>query len=183
MKSFVEKRRKEILIVAILTVAGGFLFRKYGYHWLKGLRYLFLMGFLVVLGFIDREKTIIPNRILLCMLGIRAVLLIGECAVFSEYSAELLKSAGFGMLEGAGIFLVAYLISRGNIGMGDVKLLGVIGAYLGAALIWWDMVVCLFLCAFYSVVQLLRKKLKMKDSIPLAPFFTVGTILILLMGF
>lgn len=87
------------------------------------------------------------------------------------------------MIAGAGIFLLAYLISRGNVGMGDVKLLGVIGAYLGAALIWWDMVVCLFLCAFYSVVQLLRKKLKMKDSIPLAPFFTVGTIFILLVGF
>lgn len=183
MKSFFEKRKKEILIIAILTVVGSFVFRKYGYHWLKGVRYLVLMGFLVVLGFVDREKTIIPNRILLCMLGIRAVLLAGECAVFTEYAAGLLKSAGFGMIAGAGIFLLAYLISRGNVGMGDVKLLGVIGAYLGAALIWWDMVVCLFLCAFYSVVQLLRKKLKMKDSIPLAPFFTVGTIFILLVGF
>lgn len=183
MRSCLEKRKGEFIIIVILTVVGCFLFKSYQYHILKILRYIFLMDFLVVLGFIDREKTIIPNKILLWMLGIRGLLLIGDCIAFSKYSGEILKSVMGGILVGMGIFLVAYLVSRGNIGMGDVKLAGVIGAYLGSALIWWDIIICLFLCAAYSVVQLLRKKVGMKDSIPLAPFFSVGTILILLMGF
>ena len=72
---------------------------------------------------------------------------------------------------------------KGGLGMGDVKLAAVLGWYLGGALIWFDLVISLSLAAIYSIVQLIRKKLNMKDSIPLAPFFSVGTVLILLLGF
>ena len=87
------------------------------------------------------------------------------------------------MLIGFLIFFLARIFSRKSVGMGDVKLAAVLGWYLGGALIWFDIVLSLFLAAGYSLLQLIRKKLSMKDSIPLAPFFSVGTILILLLGF
>ena len=87
------------------------------------------------------------------------------------------------VLLGFLIFFLARIFSRKSVGMGDVKLAAVLGWYLGGSLIWFDIVVSLSLAALYSIVQLILKKLNMKDSIPLAPFFSVGTILILLLGF
>ena len=117
------------------------------------------------------------------MLVARAMLLIGEIGAEPAWWKECLKSAFGGLGLGLVIFLAAWFLSRKSIGMGDVKLAAVIGWYLGGSLIWFDPVVCLSLSAIFSIVQLLRKKLTMKDSIPLAPFFSVGTILILIIGF
>lgn len=182
MKEF-WKNKKYVALLVILEAAGILLFSLYGYHWLKILRYLFLMAFLVVLAEVDQEKHIIPNKILAVMFITRLVLLPAEAAAAWEYRKEILLSAGLGLTLGLIIFLLAYFASRHSIGMGDVKLCAVLGWYLGSSLIWWDMIVSLGMAGVYSIVQLLRKKLSMKDSIPLAPFFCAGTILVLLLGF
>ena len=171
IKSLIKEKKYILLIIAALVLAEIFFFSKYGYHWLKAVRYMILTVFMVFLGFIDQQKTIIPNKLLLFMFVIRAVIL------------DILKSAGGGMLLGFLIFFLARIFSRKSVGMGDVKLAAVLGWYLGGSLIWFDIVVSLSLAALYSIVQLILKKLNMKDSIPLAPFFSVGTILILLLGF
>lgn len=144
---------------------------------------MILTVFMVFLGFIDRQKTIIPNKLLFFMFVIRTVILAGEITVKPSFWLDILKSAGGGMLLGFLIFFLARIFSRKSVGMGDVKLAAVLGWYLGGSLVWFDIVVSLSLAAIYSIVQLLLKKLNMKDSIPLAPFFSVGTILILLLGF
>ena len=178
IKSLIKEKKYILLIIAALVLAEIFFFSKYGYHWLKAVRYMILTVFMVFLGFIDQQKTIIPNKLLLFMFVIRAVILAGEITVKPSYWLDILKSAG-GFL----IFLLARIFSRKSVGMGDVKLAAVLGWYLGGSLIWFDIVVSLSLAALYSIVQLILKKLNMKDSIPLAPFFSVGTILILLLGF
>lgn len=55
---------------------------------------------MVFLGFIDQQKTIIPNKLLLFMFVIRAVILAGEITVKPSYWLDILKSAGGGMLLG-----------------------------------------------------------------------------------
>lgn len=183
LKNLIKEKKYILLILAVLVLGEGFLFSRYGYHWLKAVRYMILTVFMVFLGFIDQQKTIIPNKILLMMVVIRAVLLGGEITVRPSLWMDLLKSAFGGMLLGFIIFLLARIFSRKSVGMGDVKLAAVLGWYLGGALIWFDLVISLSLAAIYSIVQLIRKKLNMKDSIPLSPFFSVGTVLILLLGF
>ena len=157
IKSLIKEKKYILLIIAALVLAEIFFFSKYGYHWLKAVRYMILTVFMVFLGFIDQQKP--------------------------SYWLDILKSAGGGMLLGFLIFFLARIFSRKSVGMGDVKLAAVLGWYLGGSLIWFDIVVSLSLAALYSIVQLILKKLNMKDSIPLAPFFSVGTILILLLGF
>ena len=178
LKELLKEKKYVPVIIAVLVVTEAFLFTFYGYHWLKTVRYLILSAFLVVLGFIDSKRTLIPNQLLIMMLVARAMLLIGEIGAEPAWWKECLKSAFGGLGLGLVIFLAAWFLSRKSIGMGDVKLAAVIGWYLGGSLIW-----CLSLSAIFSIVQLLRKKLTMKDSIPLAPFFSVGTILILIIGF
>jgi len=178
IKSLIKEKKYILLIIAALVLAEIFFFSKYGYHWLKAVRYMILTVFMVFLGFIDQQKTIIPNKLLLFMFVIRAVILAGEITVKPSYWLDILKSAGGGMLLGFLIFFLARIFSRKSVGMAAV-----LGWYLGGSLIWFDIVVSLSLAALYSIVQLILKKLNMKDSIPLAPFFSVGTILILLLGF
>lgn len=181
---YYSKKEKDIFSGVSSDRSGErFLFYRYDYHWTKILRYLCLTGFMLVLAVIDHEKSIVPNKLLVAMLVIRAVLLVIEVAVYPVYWKEKMISAVGGMLVGLILFLLAYVLSRKSIGLGDVKLAAVLGWYLGLSLIWWDLVAGLLLAGIYSVVQLARKKLSMKDSIPLVPFLATGTILILLLGF
>ena len=159
IKSLIKEKKYILLIIAALVLAEIFFFSKYGYHWLKAVRYMILTVFMVFLGFIDQQKTIIPNKLLLFMFVIRAVILAGEITVKPSYWLDILKSAGGGMLLGFLIFFLARIFSRKSVGMGDVKLAAVLGWYLGGSLIWFDIVVSLSLAALYSIVQLILKKL------------------------
>lgn len=169
-----KTKKGGIALLFILGFAELVLFMNYGYHWTKIARYLVLSGFLAVIACVDYKKTIIPNKLLLYMLLIRGVLLAAELFIFTEYRKEILISSFGGLGTGFLIFLLSYILSRKSIGLGDVKLAAVIGWYLGSALIWMDVIIALSLAAGYSIIQLVRKKLTMKDSIPLAPFSPSG---------
>ena len=174
--------KMNLVIIILLEMAGIFLWKNYGYHWLKIVRYVVLTACLVPLGAIDYEQRIIPNKILLVMTGIRAVLLVGDLLAYPDYKWELVVSAFSGMVIGFVTFLLAYFLSRKSIGLGDVKMVAVIGFYLGLSQIWSAMVTGLILAGIFSCIQLARKKVSMKDFIPLAPFLSAGTILIMLLG-
>ena len=174
--------KMNLVIIIFLELAGIFLWKNYGYHWLKIVRYVILTACLVPLGIIDYKQRIIPNKILLVRTGIRAVLLAGDMLVYPDYKWELIVSAFCGMAIGFVTFLLAYFLSRKSIGLGDVKMVAVIGFYLGLSQIWSAMVTGLLLAGIFSCIQLARKKVSMKDFIPLAPFLSAGTILIMLLG-
>ena len=73
--------KTNLVIIIFLELVGIFLWKNYGYHWLKIVRYVILTACLVPLGIIDYKQRIIPNKILLVMTGIRAVLLAGDILV------------------------------------------------------------------------------------------------------
>ena len=100
-----------------LELAGIFLWKNYGYHWLKIVRYVILTACLVPLGIIDYKQRIIPNKILLVMTGIRAVLLAGDMLVYPDYKWELIVSAFCGMAIGFVTFLLAYFCPEKALGL------------------------------------------------------------------
>ena len=77
---FKEKRYLPVMIAAS-AAAETVLFYVYGYHWMKSVRYILLTFFLILLGFIDSKKTIIPNKILVAMFAFRGIILMGEITV------------------------------------------------------------------------------------------------------
>ena len=86
---------------------------------------------------------------------------------------------GLGMLAVLGL---CRLVSRGGVGMGDVKLLSAMGLLLG---LYGSMCVLLYaqLAALvWAVVLLVRRKASWKDTLPFAPFFTAGFLLCLILG-
>ena len=130
------------------------------------LEWLFWQGFvfsLVALSIIDFQYLIIPDEVTLFLL----ILGLGGLGLFS---AEIAIEHLLGGIAGAGFLLliaaVGFLIYRREaMGMGDVKLLGAIGLFLG----WRVLPLILFLSAVQAiavvgVVTLLTKVFKIESS-------------------
>jgi Flp pilus assembly protein protease CpaA len=167
-----------ILCLVLLAVSAYF----YRYEWSKLLRNCVLSIALVRIAGIDKREKRIPNSILAGLLLIRVVLLGVELVLYPDLRMSLCSSVCFGMLFGGGVLLIAYAVSRGGIGMGDVKLFAVIGAYVGSRSIATCLLLSMILAAVYSFIMMLCKKLTAKDEIPLGPFAAAGTILSILIG-
>ena len=145
-------------------------------------RYGILFAGLVIIAWIDRRSKRIPNVILLGLLALRVILLAAEWILYPSYGLALLISALAGGLIGGGLFCICYFISRGGVGMGDVKLFTIMGVYLGLGVIMTTVFLTVLVSAVYSVVQLIRKKTKLKDEVPFAPFAWIGLILTMAIG-
>lgn len=161
---------------------GAYLMQLFGYHMLKIGRYWVIQYALLLLALLDFRKRIIPNRVLLVLLGIRTVLLVMDCVCFPEVWSELVISSLMGLLGGGLIFFVAGLIARKGIGMGDVKLIAVLGYYLGFQVLMSDMVVSLCLTVLGGIWNLVLRKATMRSEMPFAPFVAAGTIITILLG-
>ena len=177
-----KKFRLLIFVALVVEITLAAEFTIFSYSILKTIRYLLLIGVLFLIAWIDQHEKKIPNRLRLFLLWGRIFLLLLEWLVFPSMGLSLLISSALGMLLGGGLFLLAHFIARGGIGMGDVKLFGVIGCYAGAGTIMPLIFLTIMISAVYSIVLLLLKKIKLKEELPFAPFVLIGTILTLAIG-
>ena len=135
------------------------------------------LWFLYVLSVTDLRRKIVPNRLLLWMggifLGLTGLSFLGG----AEAGLERLILAGIGSVLMGLVFLIAYFLSRRQLGGGDVKLVALMGLYLTAMRIVGAVFYGLLLCSIFSIIQMVRKKLGRKDGVPLVPFLFIGTFL------
>jgi leader peptidase (prepilin peptidase) / N-methyltransferase len=130
---------------------------------------------LIAVADIDLEHRIVPNKILLPMavFGVAA-----SAVVRHEMLPELL-------IAGAAAFtflLVTALIHPKGMGMGDVKLAGVMGLYLGTS-IAPALLLAFLTGSVVGVALLLRHGSEgRKRGVPFAPFLALGAIVALLAG-
>ena len=169
-----------VLICIVLSTVSFFIFLNYDYAIIRILRYLFLINMLVLLAFVDCKKKVIPNKILLVMLGARLIFTGVECILYNELIYSVLTSAFLGLAAGSGIFLTASFIVKNSLGMGDVKLMGIIGFYTGISDLFSCMLLSLIISLAAGCALILAKKITSKDFIPFAPFLALGTVLTLL---
>jgi leader peptidase (prepilin peptidase)/N-methyltransferase len=137
---------------------------------------LVLLAFLVPMALIDLEHRIIPNK------------LTGPAAVVAIALGTALDPGGEveRLIAGAaagGFFLAAALAAPGGMGMGDVKLAGVLGLFLGAA-VAPALLVALVAGVLVSVVVIARKGMAggRKTAIPFGPFLALGGVVAMLVG-
>ena len=151
----------------------------FGFSWAT-LIYLLFASILVVITFIDLDHQIIPD--VLSLPGI-VVGFVGSFMIpWMSWVDSLL-----GILLGGGLlFLVAvgyeYLAKREGMGGGDIKLLAMLGAFLG----WRSIFPILFLASLagtlIGVPYMLFKKEDSKLALPFGPFLSSAAILYLLWG-
>src|SRR5512136_751796 len=155
------------------------LFLTYG----PSLSYLFFFAFvaaLIVMTVIDLQHQIIPDVISIPGMGVG---LLGSL-VLTHLSFP--NSLGGLLLGGGSLFLVAtiyqWLFKREGMGGGDVKLLGMIGTFLG----WKAVILTILLSSLIgSLIGILVMALKGKNfkyAIPFGPFLSLGAVLTLFYG-
>lgn len=189
-KIYYQKRFDKVLdikfvwyiVLPCICGLSAYMFERYGYGITKEIRLLFLMAALFIIGEIDSREQIIPNKILIVLLILRTVLLIVDCICYPQEILAILLSAGLGMIYGSAVFLIARIFTKKSIGMGDIKLFGVIGYYLGSSSIFPALIVSLIVAMVYGLSRVIRKKMTVKDSISFGPSIAIGTILVMFLG-
>lgn len=124
---------------------------------------------LLVVGIIDIQHRLIPDR-LSAVLGLLGIATGG----LGLSPAGSLTGSLLGAATGGGILLIVHgLVPRG-MGLGDVKLLAAIGAFLG----WQGALITLFLGAALGAVTglllLARRRASWKTAVPFGPFLAVA---------
>ena len=131
---------------------------------------------LVPCGLIDLERRIIPNRIT----GPAA--LVGLALGLALDPAGEPKRLLWAAIAG-GFLLVAALVKPSGMGMGDVKLVGVMGLYLGPAVIVAVVVALLgSLGAGVVIARRVGVRAARKTQLALGPFLAAGGIVAALVG-
>jgi leader peptidase (prepilin peptidase)/N-methyltransferase len=137
--------------------------------------YLPFLAALAVLAAIDLDRRLLPNRIVypLAAWGLVAMLLVERDQIVEH------------LLAGAGAFLFLYLAALANpagMGMGDVKLAGVLGLYLGLAVIP-ALLVALLGGTLAGVGMMLREgAAALKRTLPFGVFLALGALVGVLAG-
>ena len=164
------------LVEGITAISSFLLFLKYGFS----LSYLFYFSFvaaLMIITVIDLYHQIIPDVISIPGIGVGLLgaLIIPHITFFKSLLGIL--------LGGGSLFVVAtsyqWLFKREGMGGGDVKLLAMIGAFLG-----WDAVILTILLSSLigSITGIIIMVLKGKDfkyAIPFGPFLSLGAVIAL----
>ncbi len=169
-----------LMLVCTAALTGEYLLL--GYELLKILRCLALLWGLFLIAWIDGHESVIPNRILLVMFGIRTVLLLAECIVYREYWMAFIASSFLGFAASGGMFLFCYLVSRAAMGAGDVKLMALLGYFIGSRFIFGTIFLIVAAAAAYNIIRLLCRKVSLRQEVPFAPFVLVGTLLMMGLG-
>ena len=158
------------LITGILAISILFLFGLT----LEGLVYFIFISSLLVITFIDIDHKIIPDIITLP--GIPIGLLTSFVLPAMTFMSSLV-----GLLVGGGsLLLVACVYSlithKEGMGGGDIKLLGMIGAFLG----WKGVIFTIFAASLtgtlVGIIVMLQKGKNLKFAIPFGPFLSIGAM-------
>jgi leader peptidase (prepilin peptidase)/N-methyltransferase len=135
-----------------------------------------LILIVVPAALIDLEHRIIPNRI--TALGAVLALAIGLALDPAGEPERLIAAAAAG-----GFLLIAALAYPGGMGMGDVKLAGVMGLFLGAA-VAPALLIALVAGVLLGAVVIARKGAQAgrKTAVPFGPFLALGALLAIFVG-
>ena len=142
--------------------------------------YILFIYSLIVITFIDFQTKLIPNTVLLFLLG--SGVLINLIFYVIPWSEALLGFIISGSIMYALAVLGKLLFKKESMGMGDVKFSAVAGFFLGwkltIAALYFGFVFALFFAVFGKLIS----KSAMERVIPMGPFFSVSFFLFLLWG-
>jgi leader peptidase (prepilin peptidase) / N-methyltransferase len=152
---------------------------KYGLT-LHSLLLLLLVFSLIIVTFVDLDFQIIPD--ILSIPGIIA----GIGASFFIPTISWIDSI-LGILAGGGfLFIIAvtykWLTNRDGMGGGDIKLLAMVGAWLGWKAVPFILLISSFIGALIGSISLLLAKKSLRYKIPFGPFISIAAVIYLFFG-
>lgn len=136
---------------------------------------LFLLSALIAISFIDYKYMIIPNVITYSgiIIGFLFAIIFNYITIFDSL---------LGIFIPAFFLLLIALLFKGGMGMGDVKLVSMLGAFLGYK---YTLAGIFIGSIFGSIIGLTLMGigiLKKKDHIPFGPFICLGAVIMIFFG-
>ncbi|NTU42870.1 MAG: prepilin peptidase, partial [Nitrospirales bacterium] len=160
--------------VELLT---GFLFwavfLSFGLGWYTPLLFAFTAA-MVVITFIDLEFQIIPDVISLpgALIGLASCLILPD--PFSVFQPLGFLNSIVGLLLGGGLFYLIAIVSRGGMGGGDVKMMAMVGAFMGWKAILLTTFIGSLSGSLVGIALMIFKGGTRKTKIPFGPFLAMG---------
>ena len=134
---------------------------------------------MIALFVIDYQHQILPNVITIpgIVVGILANVLAGPGWIASIIGAAVGAGSLYAIAE------IYYRVRREEgLGMGDVKMLGMIGAFLGWKLVLLTLVLSSFLGSIVGVFVLVSRKESLKYAMPFGTFLAIGALVASVVG-
>lgn len=171
-------------VLEIITAIGFLLVWRF-FALREAIAYSVLLSLLVASAGIDFELGIIPDRITLP--GIVAGLVFSFTLLNSRFSGPPLLRSLIGALVGGGLLLgiaLLYKLIRGveGMGMGDVKMMAMIGSFLGQKLALVTIFIAALGGAIAGLLLVLVRKRGFRQSLPFGVFLAPAAILALFVG-
>lgn len=170
----------------LVELGTGLLFAAVG--WWAGLSpelpaFLYLAGIGVALALIDLDVHRLPDAIVLPAYPVSIVLL--GLASWANDDWWALARAGIGAAALYAFYFVLMVVREGGMGLGDVKLAGVLGLYLGW--VGWGALVVGAFAAFFvggivSIGLVLIGGATGKTKVPFGPFMLIGAAIGIVLG-
>ncbi len=167
------------IVEALTALSSLWLFMTFGIS-LSFIYYFMFVSALIVITVIDLYHQIIPDVISLpgIVIGVLGSLIIPQITFWNSL---------IGMLAGGGsLFLVAmgyqWLFKREGMGGGDVKLLAMIGAFLGWKAVILTILLSSLIGSIIGIGIMLIKGKDFKYAIPFGPFLAFGAVISLFWG-
>lgn len=131
--------------------------------------YALLVTSLIIITFIDLDYQIIPNVITLpgILIGL------GTTYFFLPHS---ITNALIGLLGGGGLLLLMAIIYPGGMGGGDIKMVAMLGAFLGWQKVFLTIFIGSLIGSIVGITLILLKKQGRKSKIPFGPYLAMGAI-------
>jgi leader peptidase (prepilin peptidase)/N-methyltransferase len=149
------------------------LFRRYGLHPQLGIEFLFC-SLLLIISMIDLDTGLIPD--ILSLSGIAAGFILSFLTPRLSWTDSL-----FGILLGGGIFYAiaagyAFLRRKEGLGGGDIKLLAMIGAFVGWRGAAFTVLVSSVSGMIIALPLMWRYGRNLGSSLPFGPFLAFGAV-------
>jgi len=167
-------------VVSITVFAGYYILGTETY--LRSLMNCMVLVWLAVLSYVDLKEKIIPNHMILLGIGFWVLLSLLEIFLGGTHWKVILTFSLTGGLVCGGVLLVIALIGKSALGMGDVKMITVLGLLYGLMDTYSLLLLSMVVMAVVSVTLLLMKKVSKKTAIPMAPFVAIGFLLSIFAG-
>jgi len=153
-----------------------------------GIILFIFMALLIIGSFVDLEFFIIPDSVTLggIIIGVIAGTVYPALLGAGCWWQGLLKSVLGVVIPGGALYLIAItgslILKKEAMGMGDVKLVGMIGSFIGWPMGLFSIFIASLLGSVAGITLIIMQKTDLKGKIPFGPYLAVGAVISMFWG-